>query len=97
MYPTPSELNVTTWTDLLIWANVVTNYWFGNLVLLAIFLIAFITFLFVDKPEKAFAFSSFICVIIAILFRGIGIVGEIPVILGIIFTAIGVLLLKKSE
>jgi len=41
-YITPSELNVTGWSGLLVWANVVTDQWFGAMILLAVFLIMFI-------------------------------------------------------
>lgn len=97
MYQLPSELNATSWTDILIWANVVTNYWFGNAILIAIFFIAFLTFMFVDEPDKAFLFASFIATVMAILFRGIGIIGDVPIIIGIVCVAIGFLILKKKE
>jgi len=95
-YPTPSDLNVTSWTELLQWANQVTNYMFGNMIILAIFSIAFITFLFVDKPEKAFAYASFISAIMALLFSGIGIVSTFVLVLCFVFTAIGILILKNN-
>ena len=96
-YPTPSDLNVTTWTELLQWSNQVTNYMMGNLIIFAIFSIAFITFIYVDKPEKAFAFSSFIATIMALLLSGIGIVSTFVLVLCFISTAIGILLLKNNN
>lgn len=96
MYAYPSDLNITGWTGLLIWSNQVTNYWFGNLILFAIFLIMLITLLNTYDSSKAFVVSSFITTIIALLFRGIGIIGELPLLIGIICTAIGFIIAGKN-
>jgi len=96
-YITPSEMNVTGWSGLLLWANVVTDQWFGAMILLAIFLIMFITLIFTAEPAKAFAVSSFLTAIIALLFRGIGIIGAEPLLIAIVFAAIGFVVIKKGS
>ena len=96
MYLTPSEMNVSSWTGLLLWSNVVTDGYFGVLILLTIFLIAFITFLFVDYPEKAFAYASFIAAIMSILFLGIGILNEVFMFVCLVMAAIGIIIVKKG-
>ena len=96
MYIMPSEMNVTGWSGLLVWANTVTNNWFGNLILLTIWLIIMITLMFRDEPDKAFVTASFLTTLIALLFRGLGIIGELPLIIGIVMTAIGFILIGKK-
>jgi|26BtaG_2_1085354.scaffolds.fasta_scaffold03714_7 hypothetical protein len=94
-YLNPSDMNVTGWSGLLIWADYVTGYWLGQLILIAIFLIMFITLTYVSEADKAFVVSSFMTTLMALLFRGIGIIGELPLIIGIVMTAIGFLIVKK--
>lgn len=95
MYQMPSDMNVTGWSGLLLWANSVTNDWFGNLILLTIWLIIMITLMFRDEPDKAFVAASFITTLLALMFRGLGIIGELPLIIGIVMTAIGFIIVGK--
>ena len=97
MYLMPSDMNVSDWSGLLTWVNYATEGWFGPLILITIFLILFITFIFVAEPKKAFSFSSFIIAILALLFRGLSLIGDVHLIVAFVMMGIGILMLRGSD
>jgi len=76
---TPSEMlppsNITGMVDLISHANVITEGWFGTgilIVLAVITIIATKNF----STEKSFAFASFLCFLVALLFRFMNIISD---------------------
>lgn len=69
--------------------NEVTGGLFGNLILLAIFIVIFIS-LKDYRNSIAFATASFITTILAMLFRTMGIIGDMVMIVGIVATVASV-------
>ena len=84
--------NITSPTDLFNYANIVTNNWFGLMLIISIFIILFISFKSYET-EKAFSATTFISTIIALLLSLMGILSPEYVIIMIVLTAISVILL----
>lgn len=93
--PFRSPVNATRISGLLQYVDEVTGYWFGNLVIFAIFIIAFAAML--NRPVKeAFTVASFITTIMASLFFFLGILNELVLFIFIFATAIGVISLLRE-
>jgi len=91
-YPT----NITSLSDLAVWTNNVTGGIFWPMALFGFFCILF--FSFKQYPtEKAFAASSFITMIIAIMLGIIGLVSPYVYVGTIILAAIGLIALRSSN
>ena len=91
-YPT----NITKIVDIAVYTNSVTSGMFWPLILFALFCILF--FSFKSYPaERAFATSSFITMIIAIMFGIIGLVSAYVYVACIILAAIGIICLRNSN
>ena len=94
MYPYPT--NTTKMADIALYVNSVTMGWFWPLILIALFVILLISFK--QYPmERAFATSSFITTIIAIMMGIIGLVSFYVVVLCGVVTAIAVIVLRSSN
>ena len=76
-YPT----NISGVAGLASWANIVTDSWFWTMILFALFVILFFS-MKLYSTERAFAASSFITMIIAILIGSIGLLKN-----GLVLTA----------
>lgn len=82
--------NITGITGLLTYANMVTNYWFVNLSLAAIWFVAFIS-LKRYTLERAFLGSSVICAILSVLLLALNLITEWLMILFIVMTIAAIL------
>lgn len=92
----PSPVNATRISQLLQYTNEVTNNWFGNLVILAIFVIVFLAML--NRPVKeAFAAASFITLLLASFLYLMQILNELVLFICIFATAIGVIGLLRDK
>jgi hypothetical protein len=80
--------NTTKFLDLLTFANNKTDSWFGNLILIATFVITFIV-LKRGSVSQAIAAAGFVTTIFAIGFWALGIAGHMAVLASIFMTAIG--------
>ena len=91
-YPT----NITKMADLAIWTNNVTSGYFWSLILFALFAILFFSFKSYST-ERALATSSFVTMIIAIMFGVIGLVSSYVVILTMVIAGGSVIMLRSSN
>ena len=91
-YPT----NITGLSDLAVWTNSITGGLFWPLILLGLFVILLISFK--QYPgERAFAASSFITMLVAIMMAIIGIVSPYVCVGTIILAGIGLVALRSSN
>ncbi len=89
-FDSPGSQNLTDTTELIQYLNSVTDFWFGPIILIAIFVIAFISLVGKTVKKSApFAAASFITAIIAILFRAMGIVNDSWLIGSIVLAVAG--------
>jgi hypothetical protein len=84
----PSPTNISRIYQFFQWSNTVNNGWFGDILVITIFISFFIVFKRFPLKE-AFATASFIGMLSAILLSLLGIVTPILVLLFIIMSAIG--------
>ena len=75
-YQYPS--NVTTFAGYGVWANSVTEGYFGLGILLMIFFVSFISLIMLRgiEPKRAFAGGSFFTMVLAIVFRVMNILSD---------------------
>lgn len=83
--------NVTGFADLAVYMNQVTQDWFWNLMIIALFVISFIA-LKNYPSEKAFAGASYIVATAAILMRTLGLVSEKIMFISIFMVGLSLLL-----
>jgi len=94
MYSYPS--NITKLVDLAVWTNSVTTGFFWPLILFGLFIILFMSFK--QYPtERAFAASSFITMLIAIMLGIIGLVSAYIYVGTIILAAIALICLRSAN
>lgn len=79
--------NITSWYGIFDYANTITNEYLGLLILMAFFVVIFIS-LKIYTTERAFVTASFLTMLIAILFRVMNFVSNKIVFLFVILTAI---------
>lgn len=95
MYDLP---NFTTPADLMVYASTVTNGWFWPLVLMAIWVVTFVTLVGFSSMERGFAASSFMTGILATF---IFTLGGMDALYAVLFVALAigsfVLLLFSKE
>ena len=97
-YPSLNESNVTGIGSLFNWANQVTYGGFGLGIIVAFWMISMITMTFsTGNFRKAFAASTLMSTIIAILLRGLTMTTDAVVIIMIILTVIAGLWLFFGE
>lgn len=89
--------NITNFYDMFSYANYSSGYMFGTLIVVAMFVIAFIAAKGNSPTEVSFAFSSYLTTIIAILLRVVMMVSDFIVIGMILITAVSTLLLARRE
>ena len=89
-FASPQSQNLTDPTLLLQYINSVTSFWFGNIILICIFIITLISL--VGKTQKTatpFAVAGFLTAMIALLFRALEIVNDAWLIGSIIVAVMG--------
>lgn len=87
--PHPMPDNVTGLVDFTVWANTVTNNFYGNTAMWFFFVVYFISFKQTDS-KKAFAGASFLTAIIGILMFQWQLVSIKSVTIAIILTGLSV-------
>ena len=101
-YTSPSTINATQGLDsFLPYLSEVTNFWFGRMVMIAVFVIFLMGYLRVKKDDfiGALAVSSYVCFIIGLLFWVIGVVSglDFAIIIGITAVSSVLLFLQKKD
>jgi len=101
-YTSPSTINATQGLDsFLPYLSEVTNFWFGRMVMIAVFVIFLMGYLRVKKDDfiGALSVSSYVCFIIGLLFWVIGVVSglDFAIIIGITAVSSVLLFLQKKD
>lgn len=81
--------NVTGFATLMDYMNYSTDNYFGLLLLIAIFVVLFVSMKFYET-DKALAGASFVTLIIAVLFRSLNIIGDIVLFALVILVIVSV-------
>jgi len=98
----PTEINGTEGLDsFLPYISEVTNFWFGRMLMIAIFVIFLMGYLRVKKDDivGALAVSSYVTFVLGLLFWVIGVVSglDFAIIIGIVIVASVILLAQKKD
>jgi len=101
-HTSPTKINATEGLDsFLPWITEVTNFWFGRMIMIAIFIIFMFGYLKVNKDDYigGFAVASYVSFVIGLIFWVIGIVSglDFSIIIGIVLVASVLLLAQKKE
>lgn len=94
-FPTPENYSGTI-TGIMQYANLVTNFWFGNAIVIMMFIILYSWFSFYGV-KRALAGSVWITALLTMLLRAMGLVGDFIVAVFIISAAISVVALLIEE
>lgn len=101
-HTSPTEINATAGFDsFLPYLSEVTNFWFGRMLMIAIFVIFLMGYLRTKKDDfiGAFAVSSYVTFVLGLLFWVIGVVSglDFAIIIGVVIVASILLLKQKKE
>ena len=101
-HTSPTEINATAGLDsLLPYLSEVTQFWFGRMIMIAIFVIFLMGYLRAKNDDfiGALAVSSYVTFIIGLLFWVIGLVSglDFAMIIGIVLIASVLLLSQKKD
>jgi len=101
-WKSPTEINATAGMDsFLPYLSEVTNFWFGRMLMVAIFLIFLFGYLWARKDDfiGGFAIASYVSFVLGLLFWVIGIVSglDFSIIIGITVVSSIALLLQKKD
>ena len=88
--------NVTNWPDLLGFANMTVNYWFGNTILIMIFVIAFTYFSNYPGP-RAFTMAGFMTTLLGVFMFWMGLISSNVLIICLVITVGGLIMTKVNE
>jgi len=89
--------NVGNMTSFMQWGNTTLEGYAGILVLLAFFVIGYVTVSWRTESGNAFTFSMIITTFMAMFFRIIGIVDSTTLFICFILTGIGFVIISKSR
>lgn len=81
--------NITNMTSVFVWANSVTSSWFAPVLMLIVWVVAFLS-LKVYSTARALASSSFLMLLMAIFFRVIGLISNVILIASVVITIISI-------
>jgi len=101
-YTSPTEINATAGLDsFLPWITEVTNFWFGRMIMIAIFVIFLFGYLKMNKDDYigGLAVTSYVSFVMGLIFWVIGIVSglDFAIIIGIVLIASVLLLSQKKD
>ncbi len=99
-YTSPATINATAGLDsVLPYLAEVTNFWFGRMIMIAVFVMFFMGYERVNKKDfiGAFAVSSYVTFVIGLLFWIIGVVSGLDFALIIGLTAISSVILFNKD
>ncbi len=98
----PITVNATVGMDSVVpWISEVTNFWFGRMIMIAIFVIFLLGYLKANKDDfvGAFAVATYVCFVIGLIFWVIGLITglDFAVIIGGTVIASLLLFAQKKE
>lgn len=101
-YTSPTEINATEGLDSLFpWISEVTNFWFGRMIMIAIFVIFALGYLKLNRDDYvgAFAVASYISFVIGLIFWVIGLITglDFAIIIGAVSIASFLLFAQKKD
>ncbi len=101
-YTSPTEINASQGLDsLLPYLSEVTNFWFGRMLMIAIFVIFLMGYLRANKDDfvGALAVSSYVTFVLGLIFWVIGLVSglDFAIIIGVVIVASVILLTQKKD
>lgn len=101
-HTSPTEINATAGLDsFLPYLSEVTNFWFGRMLMIAIFVIFMMGYLRAIKDDfvGALAVASYVTFVLGLLFWVIGVVSglDFAIIIGVVIVASVILLAQKKE
>jgi hypothetical protein len=101
-WTSPTEINATAGMDSFIpYLSEVTHFWFGRMLMIAIFVIFFFGYLRAREDDYvgAFAISSYVTFVIGLMFWVIGMVTgmDLAYIIGAVVLGSIILLMQKKE
>ena len=101
-YTSPTTINASAGLDsFLPYITEVTNFWFGRMIMIAIFVIFMFGYIKVNKDDYvgAFAVASYVSFVMGLIFWVIGIVSglDFSVIIGAVLIASVLLLTQKKD
>jgi len=101
-WTSPTEINASAGMDSFIpYLSTVTNFWFGRMLMVAVFVIFFMGYIRSKEDDYigGFAVASYVTFVLGLLFWVIGMVSglDMGVIIGITAISTVLLLLQKKE
>ena len=101
-HTSPSEINATAGLDSFFpYLSEVTNFWFGRMLMIAIFVIFLMGYLRAKKDDfvGALAVSSYATFVLGLMFWVIGIVSglDFAIIIGVVVVSSVILLMQKKD
>jgi len=101
-HTSPTEINASAGFDsFLPWMSEVTNFWFGRMLMIAIFSLFMFGYLKANKDDYvgAFAVASYVSFVLGLIFWVIGIVSglDFAIIIGAVLIGSILLLAQKKE
>jgi len=101
-YPSPTTVNMTKGlSEFFPYLNEVTNFWFGRMIMVAIFIMFGFGYLAKNKDDYigAFAVSSYVTFVIGLIFWTIGLVSgmDFAVIIGVTVISSVILFTQKDR
>ena len=101
-YPSPTTINMTEgFSEFFPYLNEVTNWWFGRMLMIAVFMIFGFGYLTKNKDDYigALAVSSYVTFVIGLIFWVIGLVSgmDFAIIIGITVIASVILFTQKDR
>jgi len=101
-FTSPDTINTTQGLDsFLPYISEVTNFWFGRMLMIAIFVIFLMGYLRVKKDDfiGALAVSSYVTFVLGLIFWVIGLVSgmDFGIIVGVVVVASVLLLMQKKD
>ena len=92
MYPLPSDRNITAVNELVTYTNEITQYYFGVLMLVTIFVIIFLVFK-LYTTARGFALAIWMTTIIGVLFKILNIINDTVIITLLVLSIVSIPLL----
>ena len=101
-YTSPATINMTEGMSAIIpWISEVTNFWFGRMLMIAIFMIFLGGYLYVNRDDYigAFAVATYVSFVVGLIFWVIGLVSglDFSIVIGAVILASLFLFLQKKD
>jgi len=89
--------NITTMTSLIQWSNGILDGLLGIILLVAIFVVSFVTTSYKTESANAFTFAIILTTVMAILFRILEIVSSTVLFVCFVLAAFGIFVTSKER